>query len=80
MPPKVARLAGLGAFGACAAFTALFVLIAMISRPSPTGGMTPALSAVAMISVGLVVLALIGAHVAIGRQLIDLARGGSRKV
>src|SRR6185503_9174330 len=72
MPPKIARLAGLGAFGACAAFVALFAFVAKISSPSATGGMMPALSAVAYISVGLVVLALIGVHVVIGRQLIDL--------
>ena len=41
MPPKIARLAGLGAFGACAAFVALYLLIAYISRHTPTGGMMP---------------------------------------
>lgn len=80
MPPKIARLAGLGALGACAGFVALFALIVLISRPTPTGGMTPALSAVAWISVGLVVLALIAVHVAIGKQLIDSAKGGPRRV
>ena len=80
MPPKIARLAGLGAFGACAAFVALFALIAYISRPSPTGGMMPALTAVAWISIGLVVLALIAVHVALGRQLLDLAKGVARGV
>lgn len=78
MPPKIARLAGLGAIGACAGFVALFALIVMISRPSHTGGMTPALSAVTWISVGLVVLALIAVHIVLGRQLIDAAKGGSR--
>ena len=80
MPPKIARLAGLGALGACAGFVALFALIIFISRPSRTGGMMPALSAVAWISVGLVVLALIAVHVALGKQLLDLAKGGSRRV
>jgi hypothetical protein len=81
MPPKIARLAGLGALGACAAFVALFAYVAYISRPHPpVGGMMPALSAVAWISLALVVLALIGVHVLIGRQLLDLARGGSRPV
>lgn len=80
MPPKIARLAGLGALGACAAFVALFALVAMISRPSRTGGMMPALSVVAWISVGLVVLALIAVHVVIARQLLEVAKGGSRPV
>lgn len=75
MPPKFARLAGLGAFGACVAFVALFVLIAFISRPTPTGGIPLVLSWVTWISVGLVVLALIAVHVAIGRQLLRVAEG-----
>ena len=70
MPPKIAKLAGLGAFGACAAFIALFAYVAFISRHTPTGGMMPALSAVAWISVGLVVLALIGVHILLGKQLL----------
>lgn len=80
MSPTIARLAGFGAYGACTAFIALFVFVALISRPSPTGGMTPALAAVSMLSVGLVVVALIAFHFVIGRQLFDLARGGARKV
>ena len=79
MPPKVARLAGLGAFGACAAFVALYLFVSKISSPSPTGGMMPALSAVTWISLGLVVLALIGVHILFGRQLLALAKGGLRR-
>lgn len=80
MPPKIARLAGLGAFGACAAFIALFAYVAYISRHTPTGGMTPALSVVTWISVGLVVLALIGVHILLGRQLLLLSKGAPRDV
>lgn len=80
MPPKIAQLAGLGALGACAAFVALFAFVAFISRPSATGGMTPALSAVTYISLALVVLALIGVHVLFGKRLLDLAKGGARRV
>lgn len=76
MPPKIARLAGLGAFGASAAFVALFALIAYASRRTPTGGMMPALSAVTWISVGLVVIALVAVHVAIGKQLLYIGNGG----
>lgn len=76
MPPKIARLAGLGAFGACAGFVALFAYVAYISRHTATGGMMPALSTVVWISLGLVVLALIAVHVAIGRQLLYIGNGG----
>jgi hypothetical protein len=80
MPPKIARLAGLGAFGACVAFVALFALLAYVSRHTPTGGMTPALAAVTWISLGTVFALLIAAHVAIGRRLLELARGGAYPV
>jgi hypothetical protein len=42
--------------------------------------MSPALAAVAYISVGLVVLALIGVHVMVGKRLLDVAKGGPRRV
>jgi hypothetical protein len=80
MPPKVAKLVGLGAFGACAAFIALFAYVAYISRHTATGGMMPALSAVTWISLGLVVLALIAVHILLGKQLLLLAKGGPRQV
>lgn len=80
MPPKIARLAGLGAFGACALFVALFAYIAYISRRTPTGGMMMALSVVTWISLSLVVLALIAVHVAIGKQLLRVADGRPRGV
>jgi hypothetical protein len=76
MPPKIARLAGLGALAACGAFAALFLYVAYISRHTATGGMMPALSVVSWISVGLVALALIAVHVAVGKQLLYIGRGG----
>jgi hypothetical protein len=80
MPPKIAKLVGLGAFGACVAFVALFAYVAYLSRHTSTGGMMPALSAVTWISVGLVVLALIAVHVAIGKQLLSISKGRTRDV
>jgi TRAP-type C4-dicarboxylate transport system permease small subunit len=77
MPPKVARLAGLGAYGACTAFIALFALLAYVSRHTATGGMTTALAVVTWISLGLVFASLIAVHVVIARRLLELARGGS---
>jgi len=79
MPPKYARLAGLGAYGACAAFVGLFVLLARASRHTATGGMMPVLSWVTWISVALVIAALIGVHVYIAKQLLYLGKGGRAK-
>ena len=75
MPPKIARLVGLGAFGACALFVALFAYVAYLSRHTSTGGMMPGLSVVTWISLAVVVLALIAAHVVLGKQLLQLAEG-----
>ena len=81
MSPKIARLAGLGAFGACVLFVLLFAYVAFLSSPSSTGGIMIGTSVVAYISVFLVVVALIAAHVAIGKQLMHIANnGGPRSV
>ena len=74
MPPKIARLAGLGAYGACAGMIALFALIIFFTRHTPTGGMTPSLAAELWISLAVVFVALIAAHVAIAKQLLQLGR------
>jgi hypothetical protein len=79
VPPKIARLAGLGAFAAAAGLALLYLVLAYISRPTPRGGIDHIQAAVTWISLGGMFLALIGAHVVIGRRLLDLARG-SRKV
>jgi len=42
--------------------------------------MMPALSAVSWISIGLVVLALIGVHILLGKRLLLLAQGAPRNV
>jgi hypothetical protein len=75
MPPKYARLAGLGAFGACAALLGLYLLLVFISRPSPRGGIDPISAAVTWIALGGLFLALIVLHVVIGRKLLLLAKG-----
>jgi hypothetical protein len=77
----MARLAGLGAFGACALFVLIFLYVAWISRHTATGGMMPVLSAVTWISLALVVAGLIAVHIAIAKQLLYIAnRGGPRGV
>ena len=75
MSPKVARLAGLGAFGACGLFVVIYAYVAYLSRHTTTGGMMLSLSTVTWISLALVVIALIAAHVPLGRQLLDIANG-----
>jgi hypothetical protein len=79
MPPKIAKLAGLGAFGACAGLLGLYGLLVFITRPSPDGGIDPINAAVAWISLGGLILALVVIHVAIGKQLLRLARGADVK-
>ena len=76
MPPKFAKLAGLGALGASAGMVALFALLVFATRPTPLGGMMPALSYVTWISLAVVFAALIAAHVAIGKQLMHIGRDG----
>ena len=78
MPPKIARLAGLGAFAAIGGIALLFAVVFWASAPPKLGGITPTLSAVTWISLGLVLLALVGVHVLIGRQLIALSKGVPR--
>jgi len=75
MPPKIAKLAGLGAFGAGAGLLGLYLLLILITRPSPSGGIDPVNAAVAWIALGGLFAALIIAHIAIGKQLLRLGQG-----
>ena len=76
MPPKYAKLAGLGAFGACAGLFALYLALAfLLMRPSPLHGIDTINAAVAWIALGGLFAALIVAHVVIGKQLMLLAKG-----
>ena len=79
MPPKIARLAGMGAFGACAAIAALFALFVYITRPTGSSGLDSSERFVAWFAVAGVLFALAVVHVAIGRQLLALARGESQR-
>jgi hypothetical protein len=80
MPPKIARLAGLGAFAACAGFAALYALFVFVTRPTSSAGLDGTQRFLAWFSVAGVVLALLLVHLVVGRQLLALARGESRPV
>ena len=79
MPPRLAKLAGLGAFGAIALFVALFALIAYVSFPRDGGGIDSTLAAVTWISIGVVIVAMAALHIVLGRQLLDLSKDRDRK-
>jgi hypothetical protein len=80
MPPRIARLAGLGAFAACGGIVLVYVLFVFGTRPSVSAGMDGTSRFIAWLSVAGVLLALLGVHLVIGRQLLALARGEPRPV
>jgi cellobiose-specific phosphotransferase system component IIC len=79
MPPKIAKLVGLGAFAACAGLLALFLFLVFLTRPARLGGIDGVNAAVTWISLGGLFAALIVAHVAVGKQLLRLSRGATVK-
>lgn len=79
MPPKIARLAGLGAFAACGGFAAAYLLFVYITRPTISAGLDSPERFLAWFTVAGVLLALLGVHLVIGRQLLALAKGEARR-
>jgi hypothetical protein len=79
MPPKIARLAGLGAFAACGGIAAVYALFVYVTRPTPSAGLDSTERFVAWFSVAGVLLALLGVHLVFGRQLLLLAKGDSQR-
>ncbi len=75
MPPKIAKLAGMGAFGAGAGIAAIFALVVFITRSTQYSGLDGTLRVVTWISVAGVILALVLVHIVLGRQLMALSRG-----
>ena len=80
MPPRIAKLAGLGAFAASLGILGMYLLFVYGTRPTATAGMDSTLRFIAWFSVAGVILALVGVHVLFGRQLIALSRGEARTV
>jgi hypothetical protein len=80
MPPRIATLIGYGAFAAILLFVALFALIAYVSIPRSTGGIDGIQATVTWISVGLAILAVVGVHVLVGRELLAFGRGTRRTI
>jgi hypothetical protein len=78
MPPKIAKLAGLGALAACGGIVAIYALFLYVTKPEPTSGLDPTLRFLAWFTVAGVILALIGVHVVLGRQLLLLSKGEAR--
>ncbi len=80
MPPKIAQLAGLGALGACGGIAALYALFIYITRPAVDSGLDSTQRFLAWLAVGGVLLALLGVHLLLGRQLLALSRGTAERV
>jgi hypothetical protein len=80
MPPKFAKLAGLGAFGASAGLALMYLaLVVLLMRPSSLHGIDGTNAAVAWISLGGLFAALIIVHIAIGKQLLVYAKDPNLK-
>ena len=80
MPPKIARLAGLGALAACGGIAMVYALFLFITRPDPTSGLDSTQRFLAWFTVAGVILALIGVHIVLGRRLLLLARGEHQRL
>ena len=79
MPPKLARLAGLGAFAACGGIAAVYAGFVYITRPTASAGLDSTERFMAWFTVAGVLLALLGVHLVIGRQLLLLSRGEAQR-
>ena len=74
MPPKIARLAGLGAFGACGGIVGLYALFLYITRTTSNSGLDAPERFLAQFAGGGVLLAVLGVLVVLGRRLAAVAR------
>ena len=80
MPPRIARLAGLGAFAVSVALIALIALFIVWTRPTASSGLDGTERCLAWFGVAGVLLALVAVHIVIGRRLLAVARGSVEPV
>lgn len=80
MPPKIAKLAGLGALAACGGIAAVFALFVYFTRPVPTSGLDPTNRFLSWFTVAGVIFAVIEVHVVLSRQLLLLSKGEARPI
>ncbi len=74
MPPRIARLAGLGAFAVSAVLVLLIVLFIAWTWPSNSSGLDATERFLSWFGVAGVLLALTAVHIVVGRRLIAAAR------
>lgn len=75
MPPRIAKLAGLGAFGACGGIVAVYALFLYGTSASGSPGLDSPERFLSQFTVGGLLLAVVGVHVILARRLMALSRG-----
>ncbi len=71
---QTARLAAYGAYAVCVGLLAVFAFVVWLTRPVPTGGMNWGMAALTWIAVGVVVVVVSAAHIAMTGQLFEAAK------
>ncbi|HEX6533301.1 MAG TPA: hypothetical protein VF041_01820 [Gemmatimonadaceae bacterium] len=75
---KLEKLAAFGALGVCAVLAGIWALLVYFTMPrsgAVGGGIDMTEAVVAWVAVGLIVLALIAAHIYFARRLLAMSRG-----
>lgn len=75
MPPRIARLAGLGAFAVSVVLLVLAALFVVWTWPANSSGLDGTERFLSWFGVAGVLLALMGVHIVIGRRLLAAGRG-----
>ncbi len=70
---QTARLAAYGAYAVCVGLLAVFAFVVWLTRPVPTGGMNWGMAALTWIAIGVVVIIVSAAHIAMTGQLFEAA-------
>ena len=75
LTPKIERMAGLGALAVCGGLVVVYLGFLAIMWPNRMGGSNPTQFALVAWAVAVPTAILIGAHVALARQLLAHAAG-----